>query len=140
MDDAYSAMLDLGVALAEKRAAGASLTPTEQAIADVLWIDTQVSPNGFDGWLRYTTNARMLATLAALELVGCPGVKEMVIDALAVAQIDPAATTDAQREARVNALTDYDRDRLMDVSARFYDAAEACMAACQAFARARGMG
>jgi hypothetical protein len=71
MADDHSDMLDLAVRLAEREAAGQALSPPERAISDIMWIGTQVSPNGFDGWLAYTSCERVRRTLQALVQVGC---------------------------------------------------------------------
>jgi hypothetical protein len=134
--DAHSEMLDLAVKLAEEADGGRTLTPSEQIFMDVLWIDTQVSPNGFDGWLYNTSSERIADTLEALEHVGCPRVLEIVQEALAVAGVDPDKMSDKKREARMESLSEEDRERLSEVDAKFYDAVEDCMTACREFVAA----
>ena len=96
-DDAYSAMLALSTQLAAKEAAGQRLSTDERIIADIVWIDVQVAPNGFDGWLCYTSNEAIQRTLDALDTVGCSRVAVLVKNALAVAGIDPANMSDDAR-------------------------------------------
>jgi hypothetical protein len=133
MDDAHSRMLDLAVELATKKGAGGLLSRSEQMIADVMWVETQVSTNGFDGWLFNTTSARMMATLHALEQIGCTAVLGIVRHALRLSGVDPSVNSDAERRKRIDALTDADRARLSDLDAAFYDAEADCMAACEAY-------
>ena len=102
-------------------------------VADILWVDTQVSPNGFDGWLYYTSSERIAATLHALEHLGCLPVLELVREALAIIGVDPFRMPDEQREAQLDSLVDEARDRLSEVDDRFHEAVEDCMATCQAF-------
>jgi hypothetical protein len=83
-EDAHNAMLRLATQLEEKEAAGQQLSADEQVIADIVWIDVQVAPNGFDGWLYCTSNARMRQTLSALATVGCARVAMLVKTAMAI--------------------------------------------------------
>ena len=99
-----------------------------------MWIGTQVSPNGFDGWLAYTTCERMRATLEALAEIGALEVAESVKDALAVAGVDPRTMTDGERKRRVDALTEGDRERLEAVDRKFHDAYEPAMVLCRRYA------
>jgi hypothetical protein len=133
MDDAQSRMLDLNVKLATKRAAGRTLSRSEHMIVDIMWIDVQVGMNGFDGWLFNTTSARMASTLEALERIGCTAVLKTVRDALRLAGVDSSVTSDAERQARIDALTDADRARLSELDGAFYRGEEDCMAACEAY-------
>jgi hypothetical protein len=89
MTDAHSEMLDLAVRLAEREAAGQPLSPAQRCVADVMWLGTQVSPNGFEGWLAYTSCERMRRTLAALAELGCTAVADAVGRALALTDVDP---------------------------------------------------
>ena len=127
-------MLELAVAIAQRDASGRLLSVAERAVADVMWIGTQVSPNGFDGWLAYTTCERMRATLEALAEMGCLEVAESVKDALAVAGVDPATMTDRERERRLDALTEGDRGRLEAVDRKFHDVYVPSMVLCQRYA------
>jgi len=133
VSDAHGEMLALAVKLATKAGAGKTLTASQQMVADILWVDTQVSPNGFDGWLYYTSSERIAATLHALEHLGCLPVLELVREALAIIGVDPFRMPDEQREAQLDSLVDEARDRLSEVDDRFHEAVEDCMATCQAF-------
>jgi hypothetical protein len=137
--DAHSEMLDLAVRLAEHEAAGHKLSAAERAISDIMWIGTQVSPNGFDGWLAYTPCERMCRTLEALREVGCTEVLDVVAEALAAARVDPHRMTDEERERQVDALSDDDRGRLEAADSRFYDVFEPSMEACERYARQNGV-
>jgi hypothetical protein len=136
MDNAHGAMLDLAIELASKEAAGQRLSAHEQVIADITWIDIQVAPNGFLGWLSYTSAKRMLRTLAALRTIACYPELALVERALLIAAIDPATMSDADREARLELLTEADARHLYAVDDAFYDAVEDCMQRLQDFVRA----
>ena len=136
-DDAYSAMLALSMQLAAKEAAEQRLSTDERIIADIVWIDVQVAPNGFDGWLCYTSNEAIQRTLHALDTVGCSRVAVLVKNALAVAGIDPANMSDDAREAQLQSLREAHRSRLHQPDNEFYDEVEDCMERCRAFVSAR---
>jgi hypothetical protein len=136
MANAHGAMLDLAIELATKDAAGQGLLVHEQVIVDITWIDTQVAPNGFLGWLSYTSGKRMVRTLAALRTIACYPVLALVERALLVAAIDPATMSDADREARLDSLSEADARRLYALDDAFYDAVEDCMQRLQDFVRA----
>jgi len=136
MKDAHSAMLDLAIELSTKEATGQHLSAHEQVISDVTWLDTQIAPNGFQGWLSYTSSERMLKTLAALHTIGCSRVLALVERALRIAAIDPATMTDADREARLELLSEADARRLFALDNDFYDAVEECMERLLGFVRA----
>ena len=136
MKDAHSAMLDLAIELSTKEATGQRLSAHEQVISDVTWLDTQIAPNGFQGWLAYTSRERMLMTLAALHTIGCSRVLALVKRALLIVAIDPATMTDADREARLELLSEADARRLFALDNDFYDAVEDCMERLQGFVRA----
>jgi hypothetical protein len=139
-DDAQSAMLGLSVALEKKAAAGHRLSPDEQVINDVVWIDVQCAPNGLDGWLCYTSNEQMRRTLDAVAAVGCPQIAKLLEAAMAVAAIDPAVDmSDDEREQRLDALGDADQDRLAELEDELFDATPQLMDRCRAFARSRGL-
>ena len=135
VSDAHSEMLDLAVRLAERAASGQSLSGAERAISDVMWIGTQVSPNGFDGWLAYTSCERMRDTLNALVEIGCTEVADLVGEALRIAGVDPERIGDEERERLVHVLREENRERLQAVDARFYDVYESSMELCHQYAR-----
>ena len=132
-------MLDLAIRLAEREAAGRTLSAEERALSDIMWIGTQVSPNGFDGWLSYTSCERMRRTLKALEDIGCTAILAAVKDALEVSAVDPQMMSDEDRERQVNRLSDADRERLYAVDSRFYDVFEPSMGLCQSYAKQKGI-
>jgi len=136
MANAHGAMLDLAIELATKKAAGQRLSVHEQVFVDITWIDTQVAPNGFLGWLSYTSGKRMLRTLAALRTIACYPVLALVERALLVAAIDPTTMCDADREARLDLLSEADARHLYALDDAFYDAVEDCMQRLQDFVRA----
>jgi hypothetical protein len=138
-EDAHSAMLHLATQLEEKEAAGQQLSADEQVIANIVWIDVQVAPNGFDGWLYCTSNERMRQTLDALATVGCARVAMLVKAAMAIGEVDPAKMSDAQREAQLDTLSETARRRLGELDNEFYDAVEECMGCCRTFLNARGI-
>jgi|SRR5262245_9245753 len=140
MTDAHSAMLDLAIELATKEATGQHLSAREQLVADVTWLDVQIAPNGFLGWLSYTSNAGMLRTLAALDTIGCSRVLALVDKALRITAIDPAAISDADREARLDSVSEENARRLFRLDNDFYDAVEECMERLQSFVRAAEAG
>jgi hypothetical protein len=123
----------------EKEAAGQQLSADEQVIANIVWIDVQVAPNGFDGWLYCTSNERMRQTLDALATVGCARVAMLVKAAMAIGEVDPAKMSDAQREAQLDTLSETARRRLGELDNEFYDAVEECMGCCRTFLNARGI-
>jgi hypothetical protein len=129
-------MLALSTKLAAKEEAGKRLTADEQIIADIVWVDVQVAPNGFDGWLSYTSNEAIQRTLHALDTVGCGRVSVLVRKALAVAGIDPVNMSDDAREAQLDSLDEADRSRLHQLDTEFYDAVGDCMERCRAFVTA----
>jgi hypothetical protein len=133
MSDAYSEMLEVAVRLAERQAAGRPLSSAQQAVSDIMWIGTQVFPNGFDGWLRHTACERMCRTLTALDEIGCMEVAQVVRGALAVSGIDPERMSDADRERRVDTLRDEDRKSLESAERRFYAVYEPSMNFCRSF-------
>jgi Domain of unknown function (DUF4375) len=133
--DAHSEMLDLAGTLAERQAFGQPLSRPEQAMADIMWIGSQVSPNGFDGWLAYTSCERMRATLAALAEVGGTEVAGVVERALSIAGVDPKTMVDSEREGRVNAMTEEDRGRLETVDRAFHNVYEPSMELYRQYAR-----
>jgi uncharacterized protein DUF4375 len=139
MADAHSEMLELAVALATREAAGATLSAAERAVADIMWIGTQVSPNGFDGWLYYTNCERMRSTLNALEEVGFTEVAALARKALEIAAIDPGLMSDEERESAVDRMTEEGRGKLDAVDSRFYDVYEHSMELLQSFARVKGV-
>ena len=138
MADAYSAMLDLSVQLAAKKADGGRLSTAEQIMGDIMWVDAQVCPNGFYGWLYNTSCERIKRTIPALETVGCSRVSELVRLALEVAQLDPQRMSDETRERQIDSLTEADRDRLSELDGEFYNAVEQCMEICSAFVSSHG--
>ena len=140
MTDAHGAMLDLAIELAKKQATGQRLSAHEQLVADVTWLDVQIAPNGFLGWLSYTSNARMLRTLAALDSIGCSRVLALVDKALLIAAIDPATISDRDREARLDLVSAENARRLFRLDNDFYDAVEECIDRLQAFVRAAEAG
>jgi hypothetical protein len=140
MGDARGKMLDIAISLATQAAAGVELSPAERALSNIAWIDTQVAPNGFDGWLSHTSCERMIATMKALGEVGCNRVLTLVEQALTVARIDPSSMKDPEREDQVDSLSDRDRDLLFALDSQFYDAADECMERCMEFADRNGAG
>jgi hypothetical protein len=140
VNDHHSDMLDLAVRLALGEASGRALTRPERQVADIMWIGTQVSPNGFDGWLAYTSSERMKGTLAALQELGCTEVLAVVQAALGVAGVDPESISDEARELIADGLTDDQRDRLAEMDRRFYDVYEPSMKLVAHFAVQNGMG
>ena len=132
--DAHSAMLSLAVDILQREAGGRSLSAAERIVTDFMWIGTQVAPNGFHGWLAYTSCERMRATLKALAELGCTEVAESVLQALAVAELDPARMTDEERERRLDGLTEEELGRLAAIDWKFHDAYESSMALCQRYA------
>jgi hypothetical protein len=134
-DDPHSEMLDLGIQLSEALAAGQSLNQSQRMIADILWIDTMVSPNGLDGWLYETSSERLAATRKALAAVGCSAVAVLVDRALSLAQVMPEAMSDDERQTVLDALPDDVRDQLSELDDELYDATAECMAICRAFVR-----
>jgi hypothetical protein len=136
MKDAHSAMLDLAIELTTKEATGQRLSAHEQVIVDVTWLDIQIAPSGFEGWLSYTSRKRMLRTLAVLHTIGCSHVLALVERALLIAAIDPATMSDEDREARLELLSEADARRLFALDNDFYDAVEDCMERLQGFVRA----
>lgn len=137
IEDAQSAMCELSVLLATKAATQANLSPPEQAINDIMWLDIQVNANGFDGWLYNTPSERIVRTVEALSVVGCPTLSEIVAGALAVVRLDPRVTHDHPREALLDALSDTQREALSRFDSKYYDVAEGCMATCKKFAISR---
>jgi hypothetical protein len=109
---AHNDMLDLAVRLAQREAAGFALSPPERALSDIMWIGCQVSPNGLDGWLAYTSCERMRSTLAALREVGAPDVADLLGEALTLAGVDPEQMSDERRESQIDSLNEEDRGRL----------------------------
>jgi Domain of unknown function (DUF4375) len=140
MGDALSAMLDLAIELHTKEATGQQLSPQERIIVDITWLDTQITPNGFQGWLCYTSCARMLRTLTALNTIGCSQVLVLVEKALLIAAIDPTTMSDEDREARLELLSEANARRLFALDNDFYDAVEDCMRRLRRFARAVDAG
>lgn len=136
MGEALSAMLDLAIELLTKEATGQQLSPHERIIADITWLDTQIAPNGFQGWLCYTSCERMLRTLTALDTIGCCQVRVLVEKALLIAAIDPTTMSDEDREARLELLSEADARRLFALDNDFYDAVEDCMERLRGFVRA----
>ena len=139
MGDEHSRMLALAIRLAERAAAGESLSLVERAIADIMWIDTLVSPNGFDGWLAYTSCERMRRTMQALAEIGCGDVLDVVEEALEIVGVDPHRMTDQERERRMDSLTDAERARLGNADSRFYDVFGPSMGMCERYARQKGV-
>lgn len=133
MTDSQTRIIDLALRLERKAARGMNLSPEERVIVDVAWIDTMVSPDGFTGWLSATSSARITSTLAALDDVGASDVKGLVLEALAAVGIDPATTSDDQREQMVDDMTDAAREDLSRLDAGFYDASDLYMDRCWAF-------
>jgi hypothetical protein len=129
-------MLDLAVQLVTKEAAGRPLSQAEQALSDIMWIDIQVAPNGFDGWLYNSSSEQIRRTLEALETVGCSRVAEIVSEAIAVVGLDVHATSDNKRENRLGSISEADIDRFSKLDGEFYDAVEECMNICRAFVAA----
>jgi hypothetical protein len=105
-------MLELAVRLAQRVASGHRLSPAEAAISNIMWIGTQVSPNGFDGWLAYTSCERIRDTLDAIAEVGCGEVAEVVRTALQVPGLEPQSMTDTERERLLAGMSEEDRGRL----------------------------
>jgi hypothetical protein len=138
-DDAHSEMLQLAVQLAEREASGQPLSVAQRVIADIMWIGTQVSPNGFYEWLACTSCERISSTLEALAEVGCLEVAEAVKAALAIADLNPQAVTEAEREPLLDALTDDIRGRLERVDWRFHEVYEASMVLCRHYALEKGV-
>lgn len=106
----------------------------EQIVADITWLDTQVSMNGFYGWFLNTTSKRIYDTLNSLDVAGCAAMGQITRTALAVIRIEPPAT-DRLREKRLNALSEKDLERLMEIDAEFYGAVSHCIEQCRAFVR-----
>lgn len=134
MSDAHSTMLTLAVQLAQRAASGQTLSAAQLVISDIMWLGTQVSPNGFDGWLAYTPCARIRRTLEALSEVGCAEVAEVVRAALGVAGVDPDSMLDKERQSRVDALSEQDRERLQAIDSRFHDVYDPSMELCRRYA------
>jgi len=137
--DAHGEMLDLAVRLAQREASGPPLSAAERVVSDIMWMGTQVFPNGFDGWLAYTSCARMSGTLSGLDEVGCSELAEIVREALNVAGVDPERLPDHERERQLDALTDDDRGLLEEVDAKFYDSFEPSMVVCRRYAMSHGI-
>jgi len=137
MEDAYSAMGELSVLLATKASTRAELSPPEQVISDIMWLDTQVCLNGFDGWLYYTTSERIVRTVDALSIVGCSRLGEIVASALAIVRLDPRIARDSARETLLDSLPDEQRERLSKFYSQYYDAAEGSMTKCLEFVVSR---
>ena len=108
----------------------------EQIIADITWIDIQVAPNGFEGWLYYTSNECIQRTLAALDRIGCTRVAELVKKALVVAAIDLLKMSNSDREARLDSLSEADRRGLFELDHEFCDAVDDCMERLRSFVNA----
>src|SRR5262245_57844954 len=138
-EDAHSAMLRLTTQLEEKEAAGQQLSEDEQVVADIVWIDVQVAPNGFDGWPYCTSNERIRQTLDALAMVGLRARCDAREGRHGHWGGDPAKMSDAQREAQLDTLSETDRRRLGELDNEFYDAVKECMECCLAFLKARGI-
>ncbi|RJL21742.1 DMP19 family protein [Bailinhaonella thermotolerans] len=139
MTDPQTRILDLVVLLAEKEGAGGRLSPAERVVADIGWIDAMVAPNGFDGWLAYTSCEQMTRTLHALGLTGDDRLLALVREALDVAGIDPAAMSDEERDDRLGDLPDDAHELLSPLDDRYYGVVGDTMARCLAFAEANGI-
>ncbi len=137
IEDAYSAMCELSILLAEKAATQAQLSPAEQAIHDIMWVDIQVNANGFDGWLYNTPSERIAHTVHALSLVGCSRLSEIVAGALVTVRLNPQVARDRARQSLLDSLSDEQRERLFALDSEYYDAAESCMAKCREFVISR---
>jgi len=136
MEDAHGAMLDVAIELIQKEASGQRLSSREQVIVDIAWIDIQTAPNGFLGWLSYTSSERMLRTLAALRTINCSRVLALVEKALQIAAIDPTTMSDEDRQVRLESLSEADACRLYLLDGEFYDAVDDCMGCLRHYARA----
>jgi len=133
ISDAQTAMCELSVSLAKKAARQQTLSPPEQAINDIMWLDTQICLNGFDGWLYYTKSERIVRTVDALSTVGCSRVADTVASTLSFVRFDPRVATDRAREALLDSLSDELRQGLSRFDSEYYDAAEDCMVAYRDF-------
>jgi len=140
MTDSQTAVLDLAFRLEQKLAGGRTLTPEERIVVDLAWVDTMVSPDGFEGWLSATSCARVVSTLTALDRVGASDVKTLVREAVATVGIDPAATSDEQREQLVDGMTDAAREALNRLDDDFIDIVDAYMGRCWAFVESHRQG
>ncbi|GHJ43361.1 hypothetical protein Cs7R123_07030 [Catellatospora sp. TT07R-123] len=105
-------------------------------MTDLAWIDTAVSPNGFEGWLDMTPVAQIASALAALDLVGADDVKALVTQALAIVGLDPATMSDPQREALVDSLSPSTRKALDQLGSALFDLMDAYMERIRTFIEA----
>ena len=130
-------MCELSVMIAQKSTvSSASLSPCEQVIRDIMWIDTEVSANGFDGWLYSTQSDRIVSTVDALSRVGCTEVAGITTEAISVIGFDPSVTSDSAKEALLDLLSEEQADHLSELSDEYCDAVEGCMETCKAFVAA----
>jgi hypothetical protein len=66
-------------------------------------------------------------------------VADAVGRALALTNVDPERDSDAERERRLDAMSDHDRERLQAIDADFYDVYEPSMELCRYYARQHGL-
>src|SRR5689334_7189882 len=89
-DDAYAGMLEIACLLAEKAAAGLPLSPEEDAVRSVTWIDCQVCNGGWEQWMYSTSVEGLARALWACEQTSCSKTRALAVEAFRVAAIDPS--------------------------------------------------
>jgi Domain of unknown function (DUF4375) len=132
--DPYDGMLEVACLLADKAArySEAHLTPEEQRVRLVTWVDCQVCNGGWDQWMANTTPRGLLATLDALRELGCHGTHALATAALAVAAIHADDSEEAKGH-KLDLLDDAARRELSALDHRFYEPVEDYMSRCRAY-------
>jgi hypothetical protein len=123
--DKYQALLELNIRIAEKLDPSivdldTILSPTEICVLLICSIDVQVCNGGYDQYFYYS-GSHVLETINAIKQVGLDDLLANYIEAINVFPDGIVPKEDSVRQSIMDQFTDDQRDKLNQLSDRYYE-------------------